>query len=146
MEPSFVRLFGKNANIKPDRLEFLDKNFKRFRNAGFGDILPLHDSFIGFDAPYNVIRFNGKNFLKSIGCAVSFESPNLHFAETLAAELRFTTERLLSYERVRPGGASVYFVVNEVMKFEHINTADGNAIFKWFASAAVVEYRFTVRV
>ena len=58
----FFRVAGKDANIKPDRLQFFDKNLKGFGNAGFGNVLTFNDSLISFDAPHDVIRFNGKNF------------------------------------------------------------------------------------
>ena len=59
-------------------------------------ILTFDDSLVSLDAADNVVGFNGKNFLKGVGGAVSFQSPNFHFAEALPAELSFTAERLLS--------------------------------------------------
>ena len=38
------------------------------------------------------------------------------------------------------------FIVNEVMKFKHINAADSDAVLERFASPAVVEDSFAVRI
>ena len=108
--------------------------------------MAFDDSFISLDATDDIIRFNGENFLQGKGSAVSFESPNLHLAETLTAELSLAAERLLSDEGIRAGGTSVNFVVNEMMKFKHVNATDSNAIVERLAGAPVEENRFTVRV
>src|SRR5690606_27065855 len=77
-----------------------------------------------------------------MGCTVCFECPNLHFAETLSAELRLTAERLLRDKAVRPDRTRVDLVVNKVRKLEHIYVTDGYFLLKLFAGQTVVKTRF----
>ena len=76
--------------------------------------------------------------------AVGFERPDFHFAETLAAELRFTAEGLLRDEAVRTYRTSVNLIVDEVDKFYHILYADRDPVFERLTSSAVVYLNFTV--
>src|SRR5262249_41918422 len=79
--------------------------------------------------------------LKNVGCAVCFKRPHFHFSEALATELRLTTQRLLRDERVRPDGASVNLVVNQVRELEHVDVAHGRWLLELFTGHAVAEWR-----
>src|SRR5438034_11519354 len=74
--------------------------------------------------------------------AVGFESPNFHFAEALAAELRLAAERLLRNQGVRADGARMDLVVDEMRELEHVDEADGNRLVKLVAGHAVEQIDF----
>ena len=109
-----LTLFVENADVKAERLKLLNKHLECLGNAGSGDILTLNDRLVSLTASVDVVRLDGQDLLKCICCTVCLECPNLHLSETLAAELRFTAERLLSYERVRTVGTGVDLIVNQM--------------------------------
>ena len=63
--------------------------------------------------------------MQGVRRAVRFERPDFHFTETLAAELRFTAQRLLGDERVRAGRTRVNLVVfrqvGELQRAEYVD-------------------------
>jgi len=71
----------------------------------------------------DVVRFRREQLLQDVRGTIRFQRPNFHFAEALAAELRFAAERLLRDERVRPDAASVNLVVDEMRELEHVDVA-----------------------
>jgi hypothetical protein len=75
---------------------------------------------------------------------VSFEGPNLHFAETLTTVLGFAPERLLSNKAVRSSRPSVEFIVDHVHEFDHVLDADANPFIETFASSSIIEDGLTV--
>lgn len=115
----------------------LDKDLEGFGDTGSRDILALNDGLVGLDSAHYVIRLDGKYLLKGVCCAVCLERPNLHLAETLAAELSFTAQRLLSDEGVRAGRTGVDLIVNKVMELKIIHDADGYGVIKLPAGSAV---------
>src|SRR6202000_1437239 len=52
----------------------------------------------------DVFGLGSEELLQDVGGAVCFKGPDLHLTEALSAELRLTTQRLLSDERVRSDG------------------------------------------
>ena len=81
---------------------------------GLRNVVALDYCLVGLDTADNVVGLDCQDFLQGIGSAVSFESPDFHLTETLAAELGFTAQRLLRNERVRAGGTCVDLIVNKV--------------------------------
>src|SRR5207237_7944831 len=90
-------------DAQAQRLQLLDQDPERFRDARLLDRLALDDGFVGLDAPGGVVRLDGHHFLERVCRTVSLQRPHFHFAKALAAELRFTAERLLRDQRVRSG-------------------------------------------
>ena len=82
-------------HVEPKRPKFLDQNVDGFGDPGFEIVFAAHDGFVHLRATGNVIGFDREHFLQRIGSAVSFQSPDFHFPESLTAELRLTTQRLL---------------------------------------------------
>ena len=56
----------------------------------------------------------------------------------------FTTQRLLSNQRVRTNRAGVDFVLHEVTEFQHVDDADHDVLMKLISGAPVVERGFPV--
>ncbi len=71
--------------------------------------------------------------------AVCFERPHFHFSETLPAELRLASKRLLGNERVRTDGARVDLVIHQVRQLQHVDVADGDFLLEGLAGHAVVK-------
>src|SRR5204862_7247743 len=51
------------------------------------------DLLVNLGAAIDVVRLRREQLLQDVRCAISFERPNFHFAEALAAELRLAAER-----------------------------------------------------
>src|SRR5690606_37874547 len=83
----------------------------------------------------------GQQLLQDMGGTVCLECPDLHFAESLSAELRLTSERLLGDKRVRADRPCVYLVVYQVRKLEHIDVTDGYFLLELFTREAVIKTR-----
>ena len=125
-------------------MQLFEKNFERFRNTRFGNVVALYDRFVGLYPADDVVGFDRKNFLQNMRRAVRFERPDFHFAETLSAELGFTAERLLRYHRVRSYRTSVDLIVYEVVQLNHIHITDGYSVFERFARSSVVKLNLAV--
>ena len=117
----------------------MQKHVERLGNAGCGHRLALDDGFVGLGAAVDIIGLDGQDFLQDVGGAEGFERPNFHLAETLAAELRLTTQRLLSYQRVRAYGTGMHLVFDHMAEFEHVDDANGGGLVKTFAGAAIIK-------
>ena len=76
--------------IERARLQLFKQDLERFGYARLAYIVAVYNAVVGFKPAHDVVRLNGKHFLKNVRRAVSFERPNFHFAEALSAELRFT--------------------------------------------------------
>src|SRR5690242_15188358 len=88
-------------HIERERTHFLDEDVERFRNTGLERVFAADDRFVDLGAARDVVGLHRENFLQRVGGAVRLERPDLHFAETLAAELGLAAQRLLRDERVR---------------------------------------------
>src|SRR3954452_5709554 len=102
---------GQHLDVEAQRLHFLDQHLERLRDAGFRDVLALDDRLVHLDAAEDVVGLDREQLLQRVGRAVGLHGPALHLAETLAAELRLTTQRLLRDHRVGAGRAGVDLVV-----------------------------------
>src|SRR5690348_7632987 len=88
-------------DVEPERADFLDQHVERLRDTGLERVVATDDRLVDLGTAGNVVRLDRQHFLEGVRGAIRFERPHFHFAETLAAELRLATERLLSDERVR---------------------------------------------
>ena len=78
--------------------------------------------------------------------AVSLESPDLHFAESLSASLRLAAKRLLVNQGIGTDGAHVDLVFHHVVQFHDVHEAHGDILLKRFASSAVIELHLAVPI
>ena len=68
---------------------------------------------------------------------VRLQCPDFHLAESLAAELRLSGERLLRHQRVRADGPRVDLVVHQVRQLHHVDGADGHLRREPFAGPTI---------
>src|SRR5258708_5822310 len=122
-----------------ERLQLAAEDVERLRHARFDPRFALDDGLVNLRAAIDVVRLRREQLLQDVRCAVSFQRPNFHFAEALAAELRFAAERLLRDQRVRPDGTRVDLVVDEMRQLEHVDVADGDRLVELLAVHAVEE-------
>src|SRR5208337_3800881 len=108
-------------DIQAKRLQFANQHVERLRHARLHRGLAFDDSLVDFGAPVHVVRLRGQQLLQDERRAVCFQSPDFHFSETLASELRLATQRLLRDERVRPDGTRVNLVVHQVRELQHVD-------------------------
>src|SRR5215469_3740352 len=87
-------------HIERKRTHFLDEDVERFRDTGLERVFATDDRFVNLGSSGHVVGLDRQDLLQRVGGAVSLERPDLHFAETLAAELGLAAQRLLRDERV----------------------------------------------
>ena len=126
-------------DVERERLHLLDEDLERLGKLGSRNVLALDDGLVRLDATGRVVGLDREDLLQNVACAVRVQRPDLHLAETLAAELGFTTERLLGDEAVGTGRAGVNLVVDHMRKLEHVGLAHGNRLAELLARAAIVE-------
>ncbi len=124
-------------DVQTQRLQLADQDVEGFRHAGLGGRFPFHDRFVNLGAPVHVVGFRGQQFLQYVGRAVSFERPDFHFSEALAAELGLAAQRLLRNQRIRTDGPGVDLVVHQVRQLEHVDVAHRHGLFESLARDAV---------
>src|SRR5882762_8561332 len=129
-------------DVEAERLQLADEHVERFGNARLDARFALDDGLVDFRAAIDVVGLRGQEFLQNVRGAIGFERPDFHFAEPLPAELRLAAQRLLGDERVRPDGASVDLVVDQVRELEHVDVADGDGLIELFAGHAVEQVDF----
>ena len=112
---------------------------------GFERVLALDDGLVHARAAHDVVALDGEELLERVGRAVGLHRPDFHLAETLTAELRLATQRLLRDERVRPDRARVDLVVDQVVELEHVHDAHRDVLIERLAGAAVEEDRLAAR-
>jgi hypothetical protein len=132
------------VDAEAETAELVEEYVERLGDARGGHSVAFNDSLVSFATAVNIVTLDGQDFLKDVRCAESFERPNLHFTETLATELSFTTKGLLSDKRVRANRAGVHFVFDHVTEFEHVDDAHSSGLVETLTGAAVVEVSFTV--
>src|SRR5262249_7717073 len=94
-------------DIEAERTHFLDEHVEAFGNTLPDRVIAAYDRLVPLGAAGDVVRLDGEHFLQGVSGAVSLERPHLHFAETLAAELRLAAEWLLGHQRVRANRTGV---------------------------------------
>src|ERR671933_474354 len=70
---------------------------------------------------------------------ICLKRPHLHLAEALPAELGFTTQRLLCYERVRTRRAGVNLIVHQMQELHYVHIAHSDFAVERFAGPPVIE-------
>ena len=118
---SFVR---ERFDRKAEALKLLDQHPEGSRDTGLFDRLCFDNGLIGLDPALDVVRLNRQHFLQGVRCAVGLQRPDFHLPETLTAELRLTTQRLLGNQRIGAGGAGVDLVFDQVVKLHHQHDTD----------------------
>src|SRR6266478_214665 len=126
-------------DVQAERLQLADEHVERFRHARLNARFALDDGLVNLRAAIDIVRLCREQLLQDVRCAVSFQRPDFHFTEALAAELRLAAERLLRDQRVRPDGTRVNLVVDEMRKLEHVDVADGDRLVELVAAHAVEE-------
>src|SRR5262249_20764646 len=101
-------------HIQAERLQFPNQYVERLRHARFNGGLALHDGFVDLGPAKHIVGLCREQFLQNVCRAIGLERPDLHFSETLATELSFSTQRLLGDQRIRSDRASVNLVIHQV--------------------------------
>src|SRR3984957_19945997 len=82
-------------HVEAERLQLADQHVKRFRHARLHGSFALDDGLVNLGTAVYVVGLRRQQFLQYECRAVSFQRPNFHLSEALAAELRLATQRLL---------------------------------------------------
>src|ERR1700690_1001056 len=128
-----------DLDVETQALEFLDEDLERLGHTRRLDLLTLDDRLVGLDSTHDVVRLDGEQLLQNVGRAVRLERPDLHLAETLAAELGLAAQRLLRDQAVRSRGPGVDLVLHEVVELEHVDEADRDRPIERLARAPVAQ-------
>src|SRR3989449_9164913 len=91
-------------HIQSQALEFLDQDIEGLRESWLKEWFALHDRSVHSRTPRDIVRLDGQELLQSRSGAIGLERPDFHLANTLAAELGFPAQRLLSDQRVVSNG------------------------------------------
>src|SRR5467141_349018 len=126
-------------DVQTERLQLANEDVERLGHAGLDARFALDDGLVNLRAAIDVVRLRREQLLQDVRCTVGFQCPDFHFAEALAAELRFAAERLLRDERVRPDRARVNLVVDEMRKLEHVDVTNGDWLVELIAIHTVEE-------
>src|SRR5918995_101401 len=135
-----------DLDVQAERLHLLHEHLERLGDAGLLDVLALDDGLVHLDAAEDVVGLDREELLERVCGAVGLEGPHLHLAESLAPELRLTTERLLGDHRVRARRTRVDLVVDEVVQLQDVHVADRDRVRERLAGTAVEELRLAGRV
>src|SRR6266550_88629 len=138
-EDDLTLVFAHDLDPEREALQLLDQHAERLRDAGLERVVALDDRLVGLDAADDVVRLDGQDLLQDVRGAVRLERPHLHLAEALAAELRLASQRLLGHQAVRPRGAGVDLVLDQVGELEHVDLADGHGLVELVTRAAVAQ-------
>src|ERR1035437_3857973 len=137
----FPRLLHQ-LDVETQRLQLANQYVERFRYARLDGSLALDDGLVNLGAAINIVRLRGQQFLQNVSGTIGFQRPDFHFAETLSAELRLAAQRLLGNQRIRPDGARVDLIVDQVGELQHIDVAHRHRLFELRTRHAVEERGF----
>src|SRR4029078_9782494 len=101
-------------DVQAERLELADEDVERLGQSWRERGVALDDRFVDLRAAGDVVRLGREQLLEDVRRAIGCERPDLHFAESLATELRLAAERLLRDERVGPDRARVDLVIHQM--------------------------------
>src|SRR5664279_2311554 len=90
----FPRLLHQ-LDVETQRLQLANQYVERFRHARLDGGLALDDGLVNLGAAINIVALGRQQLLQNVSRAVGLERPDFHFAETLSAELRLASQRLL---------------------------------------------------
>src|SRR5438477_92760 len=126
-------------DVDPQRPDFLHQNVEGLRHSRVDLVVALDDVLVDLGAAVDVVGFDREHLLKRVRRAVGLERPDLHLAEALSTELRLAAERLLRDETVRPRGARMHLVVDQVVELQHVHEAYGHLPVEGITGPAVEE-------
>ena len=95
-------LFFNEIDIQTEALELFHHDVERFREPRFEQIIAFDDRFVHARAPDHVVGLHREHLLQRVRGALSFQRPDFHFTEALAAKLRLSAQRLLGHQTGRP--------------------------------------------
>src|SRR5580765_1209251 len=139
-----LTLAVEHLDVEAEGLHLLDEHLEGLGDAGLGDVLALDDGLVDLHAAEHVVGLDGEELLQAVGGAVRLEGPHLHLAEALATELGLTPEGLLRDHRVRPRGAGVDLVVDQVGEFQDVHVADRDRLVVDLTGTPVVQLGLAV--
>src|SRR3954471_11182706 len=139
-----IGLLLQQLHIEAERLELAHEDVERLGKTRIVRNLTFDDRFVDLGASLDVVRLRGEQLLQRVRGAVCFEGPHFHFSEALAAELGFTTQRLLRDQRIRSDRTSVNLVVDQVRELEHVDETDADLLLEFLAGHAVEEIGLAV--
>ncbi len=113
---------------------------ERFGHTGLYYVFPFDYGFVGLDAANHVVRLDGKYLLEVVCGTVSFQGPHLHLAESLAAKLGFSAQRLLRDQGIRAGGPGVDLIFHKVNEFHHVDVTNRHRMVERLTTAPIEEH------
>ena len=144
LELDFISILIQASDIQAQRLKLLEENLEGLRNARARDVGSLNDRLVCLDTADDIIRLHGQNLLQRVGCAVCLECPDLHFSETLAAELSLAAQRLLCNQRVRAGRTCMDLIVDQMVQLQVMHVSDRGLAVEELAGTAVAQLDLAV--
>src|SRR6266568_4125492 len=136
-----ARLNLDQFHIKTQRLQFADQHVERLWHARLDGSFALDDGLVNLRTAIHVIGLRRQQLLEDVRCAIGFQRPHFHFAESLTTKLRLAAQRLLGNQRVRSNGSRVDLVVDQVRQLEHVDVANRHRLFEAFSGHAVIKER-----
>ena len=132
-------------HIKSKSTNFIGEYIEACRRARLESIFTLDHRFVNFCPTLNIVTLYGHQFLKNIGGTVCLQRPNFHFPESLAPKACLSAQRLLGDQRVGPRTTGMDLLIDEMVKFEHVDIADGCFLLERLPGTPVVELCFSIR-
>ena len=129
------------STLRPSERISLTSTLNDSGNTRLERVVAAHDRLVHLGAAGDVVRLHRQHFLQRVGRAVGLERPDLHFAETLAAELRLAAQRLLGDERVRTDRTRVDLVVDQMVQLEHVDVPNRHLAVEGIAGPPVIDGR-----
>ena len=128
-------------HVEAQGLQLADEDVEGLGKTRLRRDLALHDRLVGLRAALDVVRLDRQKLLQGVGGAVGLESPDLHLAEALAAELGLAAQGLLRDQRVGSDRPRVNLVVDQVRELQHVDVADRDLLLEGLPGHPVVEHR-----
>ena len=110
-----------NSTSKQKPFKLPHQNIERFRQIYPADWFAFNNRFVSFWAPGTSSDLIVKISCKVCSGAISFQSPNFHFSETLSAELRLAAQWLLCNQAVWTNRSLVNFIFHHMIEFKQCN-------------------------
>src|SRR5262249_54147195 len=131
-------------HVKPEAADFVGEDVETGRCSRLQSVFALDHALVDLRAALDVIGLDRQELLEDIGRSVGLERPNFHLAEPLTAEAGLATQGLLGDQGIRASGPGVDFVVDQMVKLEHVNITNRHLLVELLAGATVEEYRLAV--
>src|SRR6056297_846123 len=131
-------------HVQGEPADLVGQHVKRGGGPGLQRVFSLDHRFVDLRATFDVVGLDRQQFLQDVSGPVGFERPDFHFAEALAAEAGLSAERLLGDQAVRPRRSGMDLVVDQVVKFQHVDVAHRRLLLHRFAGSAVDQTHLAV--